>query len=144
MGKGHLVENDAITGWNGGCFDVHKIEGMRVGSGMRSSGERVADGGVFLARELAIEIRKPENFPLLGEMTDSLALMALRTETFKIGGKALKQKEAQHAAGIIQDFKDANSTKLIGNFASRHPRVDSLFLFYRGLFITLQDQVIKK
>jgi hypothetical protein len=144
MGRGHLVETDAITGWDGGSFDVHKIEGVRVGNGMRVSGERVANGGVFLARELAIELRKPENFPLVGEMTDSEAQLALRTETFKIGGKALRQNDAQRAAALIQDFKDSNGTKLIGNLASRHPRVDSLFLFYGGLFITLEDQVIKK
>lgn len=149
MGVSRLVEADAITGFDGGWYDVHHIEGTRVGNGMRVSGHKVTNGtegfgGVFLARDLAVELRKPENFPLLGEMSESEAREALRTGTFKLGGKSLKGEDAKKARRLIETFQETHGGKLIANLASRHPRLDSLFVWYGGLFITLHDQVIGK
>ncbi|GHP00778.1 hypothetical protein KSF_108250 [Reticulibacter mediterranei] len=147
MGNAGLVETDAITGFDGGWFDIHLLEGVRVGKGkgMRVKGEKIENiGGVFLARELANELRKTKNFPQLGVMSDAEAREALRTGTFKLGGRKLKDGDAEKAQRIITHFKDTNGTKLIAGLASRHPRLDSLFLFYGGLFINLHDQIVGK
>ena len=45
---------------------------------------------------------------------------------------------------MIASFKETHGSKLVGALASRHPRVDSLFVWYGGLFITLHDQVVAK
>jgi hypothetical protein len=149
MGNSHLVDADAITGFDGGWFDIHQIEGVRVGNGMRVSGQKITGGhdgfgGVFLARDLAVELRKPENFALLGEMSDSEAREALRTGTFRLGGRALKGEDARRAAKVISTFKGTNGSKLVGTLASRHPKLDSLFVWYGGLFITLHDEIVAK
>jgi hypothetical protein len=149
MGNTHLVEADAITGWDGGWFDIHQIEGVRVGDGMRVSGQKVTVGndgfgGVFLARDLAVELRKAENFPLLGEMSDAEAREALSKGTFKLGGRKLKGEDAKKAERVISSFKDTHGTKLVASLASRHPKLDSVFVWYGGLFISLHDQVVAK
>jgi hypothetical protein len=149
MGNSHLIDADAITGFDGGWFDIHQIEGVRVGNGMRVSGQKIVGGndgfgGVFMARDLAVELRKLENFPMVGELSDAEAREALRTGTFRMGGRALKAADAARAARVISTFKDTTGSKLIGTLASRHPRLDSVFVWYGGLFITLHDQIVAK
>ncbi len=143
-GNNHLVENDSITGFDGGSFDFHLLEAVRAGKGFNVTGERIEGGGVFLARGLASELKKSENFPLVGTMNDTDALMALQTGTFKIGGKSLKVADAQRAKTLIQTYKEEEGTKLIADLASRHVQVDSLFLWYGGLSITLYNEIIGK
>ena len=101
---------------------------------MQVTAQKVVSGVVDVARGLVIELRKPQNFPLVSsDLSDAEAIEVLHSEKLLIGGVALKDAdEDKRATTIIRGYKQKEGGTLIATMTSRHTRLDSKFAFTGG------------
>ena len=118
-----------------GGYDSHAMEVERRGRGVSAVGRRFVDGTIAVARALATELKKPEHYPLLGELSEQQGQQVLITGQVLYGGQWLD------VSPLVRQIKESRGGHLLSTMLSRYQKASSYFVFTGGGSILLADEI---